>query len=300
MAITKSGTPSPSPSASGQSLSAAAQSLAQALGQSAAAGSSNYAGPVWMPGAFLGLGTSRNPGFMREGAQQRPQGPRGGFIDGDQAAGAYYNWTQKQRDDFRAKAMVGGLLKFGDGDLEAGSLWQKLVTQASNYGAQNQQISPLDILSGYVKANSNGSQWIKQGNFEVNAVTGERRYVGPQFKTTTATNVNMTDPATVKAITNQIFQQLLGRDPGADEIQAYANALSQAEIADPSRTTTTTQYDMTTGDPTNTSSVSVGGLDAAGQQQLAMDQIKKKPEYATTQAVTTYQNALEAAVYGSH
>jgi hypothetical protein len=160
-------------------------------------------------------------------------------------------------------------------------------------------VSPLDILSGYVKSNSNGG-WIKQGDFEVNPVTGERRYVGPKFKTTTQTNVNMTDPATARAIATKVFQDLLGRDPGQGEISAYAQALSQSEQQNPSTTTTTTQYDPTTGEATNSSSISEGGMTADGQALLASDEIKKGKEYGATQAATTYQNALEQAVYGSH
>ncbi len=212
---------------------------------------------------------------------------------------AYYNWTDKQRADLRAKALVAGLLKLSDGDIEAGALWKGLVDQAANYGAQGKTVSPTDLLSGYVKANSGGTPWVKQGNFEINSITGERRYVGPQFRTTTATNINLTDPATARAVATSMFQQLLGRDPGANEIAAYADALSQSEIQNPSRTTTTTQYDMTTGDPTNTSSVSTGGMTDAGRQELAMEEIRKKPEYAVTQAATTYMNALDQAVKGS-
>jgi hypothetical protein len=40
-------------------------------------------------------------------------------------------------------------------------------------------------------------------------------------------------------------------------------------------------------------------MTAEEQQQLAIDAIKKKPEYAQVQAATTYANALESAVKGS-
>jgi hypothetical protein len=242
--------------------------------------------------------TGRDLNSLSESAQaqlgRRPQG--GGWWSVTDAETAYYNWTDKQRADFRAKALVGGLLKLGDGDIEAGALWKGLVDQAANYGAQGKPVAPTDLLAGYVKANSAGGQWVKQGNFEINSLTGEKRYIGPQFKTTTATSTNLTDPATARAVATSMFQQLLGRDPGADEIAAYAAALSQSEIQNPGQTTTTTQYDMLTGDPTNTSSVSAGGMTAEGRAQLAMDAIKKKKEYGATQAATTYMNALDSAV----
>lgn len=295
MAITDS---TPSPSATG--TSAGEQQGANVFGAQVA--SPSGASTVWMPGlpGTTGL-TNKDLGALSEQAQARlGQRPSGQWMTIDDAINAYYGWTQKQRDDFRAKALVGGLLRYGDGDMEASTLWGKLVNQASNYGAQSNPVSPMDLLAGYVKQNSSGGQWVKRGNFEINALTQEQRYVGPKFKTTTASNVNLSDPATARAIATSLFQQLMGRDPGKGELSAYANALNQAEVQNPNQQTTVTQYDMTTGDPTNTSSVTTGGMTDAGRQQLAEEQIKKKPEYATNQAATTYMNAFEQAVYGSH
>jgi hypothetical protein len=253
-------------------------------------GGATSAGRVWMPGVA-------GRGALPPGAPPSAQQFAGGWATEDDAAGAYFNWTQKARDDFRAKGLLSGLLTQGAGDLEAYSLWQSLVKQSGLYGAQGQAVSPLDILSGYVKGNSNGG-WIKQGDFEINPATGEKRYVGPKFKTTTQTNVNLTDPATARAIAMKVFQDLLGRDPGQGEISAYANALSQSEVNNPSSTTTTTQFDSATGEAASSSSVTSGGMTADGQQLLAEDEIKKKKEYGATQAATTYMNALQNAVGG--
>lgn len=291
MAITKDPTPSPSPSASGSGglSSAEQQALQQFLaGQNSA--SSSGQGQV-----FMGLqGPKGNPQFMSEAGASRlvPD-----WMSADDATNQYFNWTQKQRDDFRAKGLLSGLLTQGAGDLEAFSLWQSLVKQASLYGAQDQQVGPLDILSGYVKGNTSGG-WIKSGNFETNPLTGEKRYIGPQFTTSTQRQVDLTDPATARAIATKVFQSLLGRDPNAGEISAYANALSQSEADNPSTAVVTSQHDMTTGDVTNTSTVTSGGLSADAQAQIAEDKIKAGKEYGVTQAATTYMNALQQAVGG--
>lgn len=303
MTITKGSTPSPSPSPSATAggLSAGEQQALQGIIGSLGTSSASSSGPVWMPGPLAGLTTSRNPNFMPEGAQsrQRPQGQRGGWFSSDDATNAYFNWTQKQRDDFRAKGLLSGLLTQGAGDLEAFNLWQNLVKQSSLYGAQGQEVGPMDILAGYVKGNSSGG-WIKDssGQFETNPVTGERRYIGPQFKTTTQVAANLIDPATARAIATQVFQQLLGRDPNPGEISAYAQALSDSEAQNPSTTTTTTQYDTTTGEAIGSSSVNTGGMTDQGRALLASDAIKKGKEYGATQAATTYMNALESAVGG--
>lgn len=213
------------------------------------------------------------------------------------AENQFFKWTAKQRADFIAKGLLSGLLTQGAGELEGAQLWTNLVAQAAKYGAQGAHVSPLDVLNGYVKNNSSGG-WIKDssGQFETNPVTGERRYIGPKFKTTTATNANLTDPATARAIATSVFQSLLGRDPGDGEIGAYAAALAASEQSNPSVTTTTQQFDPTTGEATNQSSVTTGGMTDQGRQQLAEDEIKKKKEYGATQAATTYMQALEQAV----
>lgn len=295
MAITKDSAPTPSPTASGGGLTPEQQ---QALNSILAAGggaSATNQGRVFM-GLKPAPGNSR---FLTESAQaQLQKRTTPSWMATDDALGTYFTWSQKQRDDFRAKGLLSGLLTQGAGDLEAYQLWQNLVNQAALYGAKNQRVGPMDILAGYVKANSSGG-WIKQGNFEINPVTGEKRYIGPQYKTTTQNSVNLTDPATARAVATQVFQQLLGRDPNSGEIQAYAAALAQSESQNPSSTTTTTQYDMTTGDPIGSNSVTTGGMTDNGRALLAEDEAKRNPEYGATQAATTYMSALESAIGGS-
>lgn len=292
MTITKG---SPSPSVSPSAGSAGEASGAQQFGGLTGASTT---GRVYMGGSVKYKAPAGiSPQGRRNIQEETRQESRPKWLSETDADAEYLGWTQKARDDFRAKGLLSGLLTAGAGDLEAYSLWTTLVKQASLYGARNKQVSPLDILSGYVKSNSNGG-WIKSGDFETNPVTGERRYIGPQFKTTNQTNADLSDPATARAISTQIFQQLLGRDPGQGELNAYAQALSQSEQQNPSSATTTTQYDMTTGDATGSSTVTTGGMTDDERAQLAQDEIKKKPEYGATQAATTYMNALDAAVGG--
>lgn len=299
MTITNTPTPTPSTTSDAQT-----QALQQFLA-SAQSGSTTSTGRVYM-GSQPTKGQKLTPSQLAAlppSAQEQAQRnnatvgvPR--WMSVDDATARYFNWTQKARDDFRAKGLLSGLLTAGAGDLEAYSLWQSLVNQAAQYGSQGQQVSPLDLLAGYVKGNSSDG-WIKNGDFETNPATGEKRYVGPQFKTTTQNQVDLTDPATARAVATKVFQDLLGRDPGQGEINAYASALSQSEQQNPSSATTTTQYDMTTGEAINTNTVTSGGLTADAQAQMAADEIKSKKEYGATQAATTYMNALQAAVGGT-
>jgi hypothetical protein len=266
--------------------------------------------------AALGGGATGTAGgrvFMGRGASSgyvSPFAPTGAtgqkdssslWLSADAAKGDFYNWKPKKQDDFLAKLKVSGLVQEDAGPLEASKIWMALVDEASNYGSQGKEVSPFDLLSRYVKASGNAGAWKKSadGRFEVNVMTGERRYVGPQFSTVTNQRVDLTDPASARAIAEKMFQDLMGRNPGKGEIASFASALTQAEQSNPLQETVTTQYDMKTGEAVGNSSVSSGGVSADAKAMLAEDQVKKKPEYGALQAATTYQNAFDQLVYGS-
>lgn len=295
MTITKT-TPTPSPTGGAGDPSAALAQILGAMGTGSAAGT----GKVYMGklGGLKGKDTSALTEQAQANLLARGGGPN--WMSTVDAENQYFKWNTKQRQDFLAKGLLSGLLTTGAGDLEASALWKNLVDQAANYGAQGAKISPLDLLSTYVKGNSTNG-WIKSsdGQFETNPVTGEKRYIGPKFKTTTQSSIDLTDPATARAVATSVWQDMLGRDPGQGEINAYAAALQASEQQNPSSTTTTTQYDPVTGEATNSGSVTTGGITDQGRQQLASDEIKKRPEYGATQAATTYMNELQAAVGGS-
>jgi hypothetical protein len=211
------------------------------------------------------------------------------------------SWTQKQMNDLIAAGVVGGLLKPGDGQIEAVAMWNKLVNQAAVFGAQGQQVTPFDVLTTYTNNTASAGNWKKSsdGLFETNQLTGERRYIGPKYRTNTTTAVTLTDPTTAKAVATSVFQQLLGRDPLPGELNGYASALQQAEQANPTQITTTNQYDDLGNVIATSKQDQKGGFDASAQQFLAAQQAKNKPEYGATQAATTYENAFQNAVFGA-
>jgi hypothetical protein len=267
--------------------------IAAALGASGGTG----AGRV-----FMGNGASA--GYVSPFAPTGATGQKSNttlWMSADDAKADFYHWKPKKQDDFLAKLKVSGLVQEDAGPMEASRIWQALVDESSNYGSQGKEVSPFDLLSRYVKQSGNGNPWKKSadGRFEVNVLTGERRYVGPQFSTVTNQRVDLTDPASARAIAEKMFQDLMGRNPGKGEIGQFASALTEAEQANPLNETVTTQYDTSTGDAIGNSSVSSGGVSADAKAMLAEDQIKKKPEYGALQAATTYQNAFDQLIYGA-
>ncbi|MEW2498364.1 hypothetical protein AB0942_33255 [Streptomyces nodosus] len=262
-------------------------------------------------GAGSGVGTGRvYMGSERRMAKTRPGAPEKGFRTKDlwasqqEAEQAFYTWNTKKQSDFVAQGILSGMLKLGDGPMEGGKLWKKLVDEAAKYGAADKKVSPFDLMASYVQAAGGANAWKSAGVWQINTVTGERRYSGPGTylgdgrAQETNTRTDLTDPDTAKAVATKLFQDMMGRDPGAGELTAFATALHSAEQSSPVVATTTTQYDMDTGQPLSSDTTTSGGVSAEGKAYLGQQQVKKKKEYGAYQAATTYQNVLDSLVFG--
>lgn len=227
------------------------------------------------------------------------------WVSPSQAEQQYYTWNAKKQADFVSQGILSGMLKLGDGPMEGAALWKKLVKEAANYGAVGKKVTPLDLMASYVQQAGGANAWKNAGVWSINTVTGERKYEGPGTylgggkAQQTDTRVDLTDPDTAKAVATKLFQDMMGRDPGAGELTSFASALHTAEQNNPVVQTTTTQYDMDTGQALNSDTTSSGGVSAEGKQYIGEQQVKGKKEYGAFQAATTYQNALDALVFGS-
>lgn len=264
-------------------------------------GSSGSGGSVYM-------GTPQGPGFVSPYAPEgvTGQAPASPLILGTKdALKSFDSFSQKQLRDFIAAGQVGGILSEEAGPIEAYNLWKKLVTRSEAYTAAGRKISPMDVLQMYVKGvtGKGGSAWSVQyrggRKFLVNSVTGEVKYQGPRFETTYQKRIDLTDPVTAKAIATSVFQQLMHRDPGKGELESWGHALRSAEQQSPVVDTTTTEYDMDTGEAIGTSTESEGGLTADAKMYMAQQRIKATKEYGAVQAATTLTNALEDAVFNN-
>ena len=224
----------------------------------------------------------------------------------NQAYAYFDGFSRKQLRDFISTGRVAGQLQDDAGPLEAFTLWKKLVDRSAAYTAAGRKIAPQDVLSMYISGQDDASgdglwrtQYRSGRKFLVNAQTGEVKYQGPRFETVSQRSIDLSDPATAKAIASSVFQQLMHRDPGKGEMQSFADALRSAEEASPTITETTTEYDMATGEPIGTSSTTSGGMPPDAKVFLAEQRIKGSKEYGAVQAATTYEGALMDAVFGS-
>jgi len=233
------------------------------------------------------------------------------YVTKSQAYQFINNLSGKQLADMQSKMRYSGLIADDDGLVEMQAKWKKIVDATYGLNKAGQKITPMDVLDSYLGKGPIGGKgglggvagaalWQTQfrggRKFLVNTQTGEVKYQGPRFETTYNKSLDLTDPTTAKAIATSVFQQLMHRDPGKGELAGYGDALRNAEQQSPVVTNTTTEYDMNTGEAIGQSSTQSGGLGADAKQYMAEQRIKKTKEYASTQAATTYMNAIENAI----
>ncbi len=179
------------------------------------------------------------------------------------------------------------------------SAWDDLVKSAyamNSKDPDNPRWTPQDVMDTYANPKGKFGTVVK-GNWEYDIATGEKiRYVGPLSKTTTATQINELTREDALALTKQSMATMLGRMPNNDEVMQYMSILNGYEREHPQVTTTTTDIDPTTGEQTNSRSVTTGGSTAAGKQALVEEQMRQSKEYGAYQAATTGMSWLAQAI----
>lgn len=162
--------------------------------------------------------------------------------------------------------------------------WYDAVDASANLTASGKKVKPWDamrLISGSA-AKNRAARDGSGGGGKAGKITSTTR------------SVNLTDPATAKALVNDVLSRQLGRAATDEEVRAFTDVLHNAQKANPSVTTETRNYDAS-GNYTSSTSSS-GGLDAAGANQLLTDRAMQMPEYGALQAGTTYINAFEQAI----
>lgn len=205
------------------------------------------------------------------------------FIDTTTAANMYYGWTQAQQDAFRAKMALVDSSYLTASDAALAAAWggtNGLVQQSAAYAAAGKDVSPWDILAKDIASNAGG----------------KGKYQGTQ--TRNIQTVNLTSAADANAIFTSAAQSLLGRAPTADELAAFRNNLSGLEKANPTNQTIEETFNPQGFMIDKNVLKSSGGIGAAAQQNLALQQAKTNPEYGAYQAATTYMGALQELLGG--
>lgn len=194
-----------------------------------------------------------------------------------QVANQYYTWDQGTKDKFLSQLALTGRDVTGLADAQIAQLWGAYALQAGQYYANGQKLTPWDILAKDMKQR-------------------EMFMKTPRSVTATSTSTDLSTGEDAHAIFLQAAQSLLGRDPTKSEIKTFQSALNAYEKQHPTVTTQTTNYmgDQVTGQTSNTT----GGVKEGARTVLAMEDIKKDPEYGAYQAATNGMNWLMEMVNG--
>lgn len=194
----------------------------------------------------------------------------------------------KEYDRWGDKLVELGLIDEGDNRNFAvlDDWWQQVIDYTAKFTAVGKRLTPWQVVELMAATGASGSGGSGGSGGGDGAFTGRR--------TATSTSVDLTDPATAKALVNRTLSQILGRNANDDEVAAFRSAINSAEQASPTVTNTTTEY--ADGVATSQSSTTSGGLTDAGRQQMVMDDAMQKPEYGAYQAASTYFNAMTQAI----
>lgn len=192
-------------------------------------------------------------------------------------ANQYYNWDDKTKNKFLSQLNLAGYDTSQMRDAQVAQLWGTYAAQAAQYFAQGRKLTPWDILS----------RDMEQRETYLNT---------PRSVTQTSTSYDMSTREDAHAIFLQAAQSLLGRDPTKAEISTFQKALNAYEKANPTVTTQTTNYmgDTVTGQTSTTK----GGVKEGARQLMAMEDVKRDPEYGAYQAATTYFDAMMEMIGG--
>lgn len=194
-----------------------------------------------------------------------------------QVTGQYYSWDQKTKDKFLANVTLAGYDVTGMPDSKLAALWGSYVQQAAQYYANGVAVTPWDIMT------KDGQQ--------------RESYMNkPRTVTQKGTAYDISTEGDARAIYYTAAQQLLGRDPTKAEARDFQKRLNVMERANPTITTTTSNY---IGDTLQSqTSTQEGGVKEGARQMEAMDTAKANPEFGAYQAATTYMDALMKTIGG--
>lgn len=216
-------------------------------------------------------GTTKNPTIY--------MGPNAyiGFLAQDEAQGMYYKWDAKTKNKFLSQLSLAGYDTGNLKDAQLASLWAGYVEVAGNYSRAGKWVSPWEVIGKDIAQR------------EVAAAT-------PKTVTQTSKSYNLSTAEDAHAIFQDAAQTLLGRDPTKAEISRFKGVLNKYEQANPTVTTTTSNY--LGSDLQSQSSTSEGGVSAAAQGMMAQEEAKKNPEYGAYQAATNGMNWLMEMIGG--
>lgn len=208
------------------------------------------------------------------------------FHTPDQAASAFLNMSQDERNEFRTLALQSGLLTMPkDGFISQDDIfgaWQKATGYASSFNAETDKdkwLSPWEAVKKLALEAKGG----KGGAYDAFAPR-------TSDKTLTRDFTSGQDAEGVTRSLESLFNSEMGRAPTAKERAVYQKLVQSAYDKSPEKSHSVTQVDEQ-GNSTTTETQS-GGVDMSA---TLLDQIRDDPEHQA-QAASTYLEATMGAL----
>jgi hypothetical protein len=195
----------------------------------------------------------------------------------------FYRWSKDDQSEWGDFLLNLGLIEKDEArDYEVlKNAWMVVLDEATGFTAAGKKLTPWDVARWMSNQNAqNGSK------FSLGRGRSSKSFTGTKART----DIDLTDPASAKALVNQVLSQALGRAANDDEVRKFTATLNAAERKSPTTTTFNIVDDEVVGSTTS------GGLAEAGKEQVLLDQAMQAPDYGAYQAARMVMSWLGQAI----
>ena len=222
-------------------------------------------------------------------------------------------FSQTEYQKFKNKLVAAGFVSAEADPVQVRTVFSGILRDVQSANMAGHNITPFQFINSLIKKNGLDPKKIgSEKDFNPAAkIAGE----GFQPSTSKVTSVYDLDPADAEDLLTQTLSGVLGRDPSKAEIEDFVDAVKARALANPTSVVTKTRRGdlsgqagpgtqvqvQSQGGETFSTVTSVNqGFDEQDMARIAERRAKAAPDYASSQAVSTYfpafLNALGATV----
>lgn len=220
------------------------------------------------------------------------------FGDKTEVQESFYDWSDEQMQQWAVYCVSLGLLseeKASDPEALYGA-WKDAVGHAATFTAKGRKVDPYQAAAWMASTDN----WGRTANGQARGIIGsggegggpETLFTGK--KTRTVRTINLTDPATARAMVNSQLTNMLGRRASDEEVDEFIGTLNRFERDNPSVQRTTDTYKN--GELVDTANKSSGGVSDSQVNEMIEEDAMALPEYGAFQAASTYYDAFRSAI----
>lgn len=214
------------------------------------------------------------------------------LVPADEVSARWYDLDEEERSEWAQYLITIGAIDPEDAnDYDTLQFfWDKGVELASAYTARGKDVDPKKALAVYVGWDGSGQS--AAGRARAAAAKESEPFTGT--RSMRRETVNLSDPASAKALANLALSQALGREALPEELEAYRTALNNYESENPTVSTSTATFEE--GIQTDEKTTTRGGASAQGAAQILQDLAREEEDYAEYQAAGPIWNAFMASL----